>query len=330
MSATYSLYGLTLRANLPIPTLESSSVETSVDLVVQLGLDPPWLAALRPNTLDPFYVSSDLELWEPTLKVWKLPGGDHFLLRYQDGTQFVIDRRATVIWATWPEDLTIDDTATYLLGPVMGFALLLRATVCLHASAVAIDGQAVALVGQAGAGKSTTAAAFARAGFKILSDDVVALSDRNGAFFVQSAYPCIRLWPSSVAALFGRADALPLLTPNWDKRYLDLTDDGERFQDKALPLEAIYVLGERDDDLRRPMVEDLLGKEGLVELITNTYVSYLMDTAMRAHQFRTLNRLVQRVTLRRVVAHSDPAHLSKLCEVILEDFQSANASSLTA
>jgi hypothetical protein len=330
MRVSYFLYGLRVRANLPIPTLESSAAGSFVDLEVQLGLDPPWLDSVRQNSLELFYVSRYREFGNPTLKIWKLPGGEFFLLRYWDGTQFVIDHRATVIWATWPEDLTIEDTATYLLGPVMGFALLLRGTICLHASAVAVDDQAVAVVGQAGAGKSTTAAAFAELGYKILSEDVVALSDRNGVFFVQPAYPCIRLWPSSVEALYGKADALPLLTPNWEKRYLDLTDNGKKFQDEALPLEAIYVLGERGDHLRNPFVEELPGKAGLVELIANTYDTHMMDAGMRAHEFEILNSVVHRVPLRRVVAHSDPAHLSKLCEVILEDFQTTNAFSQPA
>ena len=42
----------------------------------------------------------------------------------------------------------------------MGFVMLLRGIVCLHASAIAIDDEAIALLGPAGSGKSTTAAAF--------------------------------------------------------------------------------------------------------------------------------------------------------------------------
>src|SRR5205085_1986600 len=112
-------------------------------------------------------------------------------------------------------------------------------------SAVALGNRAVALLGPAGAGKSTTAAAFARRGYPLLSDDVVPIWVRDGLFVVPPAYPCLRLWPASVAALYGAADALPPLTPTWDKRCLDLTQGGCRFQQHPLPLAAIYVLGER-------------------------------------------------------------------------------------
>ena len=179
---------------------------------------------------------------QPTLTVCKLDDGAWFHLRYADGTEFLVDRPGKRLWATWQEPLTVEDTATYLLGPVMGFVLLLRGTHALHASAINVGGHAIAIVGPAGAGKSTTAAAFAKLGYGVLAEDVITLAREGGELMVQPAYPCIRLWPASVAALFGAPDALPLLTPNWDKRYLDLAgDDGRyQFQSDASPLRAIY------------------------------------------------------------------------------------------
>src|SRR5262249_22183040 len=150
---------------------------------------------------------------------------------------------------------TLEDTATYLLGPVLGFILRLRGVTCLHASAVAICDQAIAILGPAGAGKSTTAASFARAGYKVLTDDIVALDERGDAFLVQPAYPRVRLWSESVNALFGTEDALPLLTPTWDKRYLDLQANISCFQEHPLPLAAIYLLDKRSSDPAAPFIE---------------------------------------------------------------------------
>src|SRR5262249_61728973 len=108
-------------------------------------------------------------------------------------------------------------------GPIFGFLLRLRGVTCLHASAIAVDGRAIALIGPPGAGKSTTAAAFTQQGYPALSEDVVALCDLGDSFLVPPGYPLILFVPGSVQALFGSKDALPPLTPNWDKRYLDLT-----------------------------------------------------------------------------------------------------------
>src|SRR5687767_757566 len=177
----------------------------------------------------------------------------------------------------------------------MGFVLLLRGLVCLHASAIVVDGAAIALVGPAGAGKSTTAAAFSARGFSVLAEDVVTLDDRGDRFLVRPAYPCIRLWPASAASLYGSRSALPPLTPNWDKCYLDLTQQSGQFESTPRPLAAIYLLAARNSDPEAPFVEPLYQAEGLIELIANTYGTKLLDKHMRARQFDLLSRVLAHV-----------------------------------
>jgi hypothetical protein len=242
-------------------------------------------------------------------------------MRYADGTEFLIDQLGTRLWASWQHPLTIEDTATYLLGPVMGFVLLLRGMHCLHASAVDLDGQAVALVGPAGAGQSTTAAAFSNLGFGVLSDDVVTLAGGRGEITVYPAYPCVRLWAESAQALFGSADALPLLTPNWDKRYLDLAGDTHRFQSVALPLAAIYLLGQRSGDATAPRVEPVAPQAAMIELVGNAYAPRLKEKAARAAEFEVLTGLIETVPVRRAIPNADLSRVDRLCEVILEDFR---------
>ncbi|MEO6723814.1 MAG: serine/threonine protein kinase [Blastocatellia bacterium] len=255
------------------------------------------------------------------LRVWQLAQGQYFRMLYADGTEFILNRQGTQVWATWPGSLTLEDTATYFLGPVLGFILRLRGVTCLHASAIAIDGQALAILGPAGAGKSTTAAAFAQLGYHVLSEDVVALTSEGENLLVNPGYPLIRLWPSSVQSLFGAADALPLLTPNWEKRGLPLNRNGCRFQSEPLPLAAIYILSERCDYPSAPFVETPSAQTGLMSLIENTYTNYLLDQAMRAREFELLGRLVKQVPLRRVTPHTDFARLPELCKTILSDFR---------
>lgn len=279
---------------------------------------PSWLDAEQATKQVWFVRPNEQPGADPRLIVWRLRNGFH--LRYADGTQFAVDHAGTRIWATWPAStLTLEDTATYLLGPVMGFVLLLRGCISLHACAVAVEDRAIALVGPAGSGKSTTAAAFAERGYAILAEDVVTLQDRGDEFLVQPGYPSIRLWPSSVEALYGTAATLPRLTPTWDKCYLDLTQEQYEFQQQPLPLAAIYLLGERQAD-RATAVSELAPTERLLSLVANTYATYLMDKTMRAREFEILGRVLKSVPLRKVTPHSDPAHIGELCQTIIEDF----------
>ncbi len=104
--------------------------------------------------------------------------GAHFGFFYSDGVRFAVEREGREIWGDWPDGYSLEDACTYLIGPVIAFALRLRGVVSLHASAISVGDQSIALMGVPGAGKSTTAAAFALLGFPILSDDVVVLEDQ--------------------------------------------------------------------------------------------------------------------------------------------------------
>jgi hypothetical protein len=182
-----------------------------------------------------------------------------------------------------------------------------------------MDGRAIALFGLAGAGKSTTAAAFALRGFSVLSDDVAVLTDLGDRFLVQPGYPRINLWPDSVRTLFGTEDALPRITPTWDKRYLALDQSENRFQSSSLPLVAIYILGEREAELTAPVIEEVVGGEAIMALVANTYVNYLLDRDMRAREFDVLSRLLAGVPVRRVRPAADTSKVFALCESISAD-----------
>jgi hypothetical protein len=136
----------------------------------------------------------------------------------------------------------------------------------------------------------------------------------------QPGSPRLRLWANSAQILFGAPDALPRLTPNWEKMYFDLAEVNGAFQKTPLPLGAVYLLSERRGDSHAPFVEPVHPQAGLLELVGNTYLNYLLDRSMRAWEFEVLGRLARCVPLRRVVPHEDPAYLPTLCEVILEDF----------
>lgn len=322
----YCTFGLTLQSDLPVPGLVPASAGSIVDVQIALatGSFPTHLCNLP---AEPLYESPKPdEQGEPALQAWKLDNGTLFRLRYSDGTEFIIDRPGTRIWASWSDALTLEDMAVYLLGPVLGFVLRLRGMVCLHASAIAVDGKALVLLGSAGAGKSTTAAAFARLGYPVISDDVVPLQDHGASCSILPGNPQIKLWPDSTQALFGEPAALPVLTPNWDKRYLDLRQEGFQFQARPLPLAAIYSLQERCARDGPAAIIALKSSAGVIDLVAKTYVNYLLDRSQRAAEFDVLARLARQVPLRAVRPPADLARVADLCRSILRDFAACQAS----
>jgi len=311
------MYGLGIVANEIIPGVPAAPI-ASDDVRITFSSLPSWLYEVSTNQVETYVADYNDECGNPVLRMFSVLEGKYFRFSYADETEFLVDQAGTEIWAKWAAPLTLEDTATYLLGPVMGFVMLLRGVVCLHASAIAVGDKAIALLGPAGSGKSTTAAAFSDRGYSVLAEDVVTLDDRGNHFLVRPGYPCIRLWPASVKALYGSESHLPKLTPNWDKCYLDLK---EQFHTDPLPLAAIYQLGERRQDTKAPFVDSLDRSEGLLSLIANTYATKLMDKQMRAREFELLTRVLNNVPLRRVTPHADPARIPDLCDTILNDFR---------
>lgn len=312
-----TIYGLGIVTNRLIPGVPASTI-ASEDVHISFGSLPAWLDEVEATQSEASYVAEyKSEYGEPALRVFRVMDGKYYRFCYADRTEFVVDETGSEVWAAWVAPLTLEDTATYLLGPVMGFVMLLRGIVCLHASAIAIGNKAIALVGPAGSGKSTTAAAFSQRGYRVLAEDVVTLDDRGDNFLVRPGYPCIRLWPASVKALWGSQTFLPPLTPNWDKCYLDLM---ERFQPEPLPLAAIYQLGERRHDRIAAYIEPLDRAYALMSLVANTYATKLMNKQMRAREFELLTRVLNKVPVRRVTPHADIDRIPELCQRILDDF----------
>jgi hypothetical protein len=318
----YSVFGLLLRSNLSIPELvpaEGPSSDPAVN--IHLKESPP-ADSSGPKIL--MYTSEYMDpTGQPALRIWKTVDDQFLHLTYFDGTQFWMDRKGTELWAQWPDNLTIEDTATYLLGPVLGLLLRLRGVTCLHASAISAGNLAIAFVGSEGAGKSTTAAMFAQKGCPVISDDVVAITERQGAYYVFPAYPYLSLWADSVTIVYGPDKKLPTFSANWDKRMLSLSANDLKFEGKQLRLGALFILGERDSQPDSPRIEPLSPKDALLSLVANSYATNLLDMHMRAAEFEFLGRMLQSVPVQRLIPHKDPSKIDGLHDVVLRSFDIA-------
>jgi hypothetical protein len=304
----YALYGLVIRCNQALEGIEAAPHGAVVD--VDITLDADQRGAVAWPASEPYYRGPPEDGGPPTVAVHR-DTDRGFWFRYADGTEFVLDHGATRIHGWWVAPSTLEDAVTYLLGPLLGFALRLRGVLAFHASAVLIGGRAVALLGPSGAGKSTTAAAFATAGFPVLSDDVVAVRIVAGVPLAYPSYRLLRLWDESERILFGTVGQLPKLTPTWDKRALPL-GLAHPFHQTPAPLGDLFLLAPRSDDARAPYVEEMPRGEAFMDLVVNTYANYLLDDDMRREEMRALAAARHGRRVRRLVPHANPSRLQAL------------------
>lgn len=330
MQKSYVLHGLRLSANRDIPGLLPAESGESPDLRVWIGESP----FSRPGQVQGpgaegkpatpwFETQHRTESGEPTLTATCVDGGRYYRITYRDGMDFVISGAADQVWVSWPPERSEWDVPSYLLGPIIGVILRLRAVTCLHASAVDFGGVAVMFIGPKGAGKSTSAATFAAHGFPVLADDTVGIDQVDGTWMATPGYPRIRLWPESAEALPAETRTV-LLPPgesgSYTRYHLDLSARPGWFQPKPLPLVLIYLL-EGGEEVTSARAETVAPAEALVELVTNTYATKILTPELRAREFDLLGRLAESIPLRKLWRPRQLDLLPTFREFILDDLE---------
>lgn len=318
----YRAYGLTCSSNAPVDGFHplvappSPNSDLVLDLVSPM---PKWVSAAQVLPARTIYAKSAAVDTDSGYTVRVFGAQEAFELTYTDGTQFFIDGSSTRVWGYCPPDFGIDYLATYLRGPLMGFVLRRRGVTALHASALSNCGAAIVLCGESQCGKSTIAAAMALQGMPVLCEDITPLNINSETFWVQPGYAQVGLWPDAVECLLGSVDALPRLTPSWEKCFLPLDGQKAKFDPEQRPLGVIYLLAPRVDSEDAPRIEPISARAALLGLVQNTYMNWLLDRNQRAMEFDFLTKLVTRIPVRRVVPHSDPTRIAALCELIVAD-----------
>jgi hypothetical protein len=180
-----------------------------------------------------------------------------------------------------------------LLGPALALALMQRGRLVLHATAVVVDGHAVAFVGASGAGKSTTAAAFHAQGCRLLADDFLAIA-MDGAESLVHAGPARFKFRADAAVHFGgHASMNEDLAWSGPKRMLVLREPAPS---DPLPLARIYVLeaGERTG------AEPLSGQAALLALLPHAGPLPRLRQAETGPYLQSCARLASRVPVVRL------------------------------
>ena len=322
MGFHYRLFGLNVHSDVALPGIQSRTwlqQENAAPVYLRLGgcSSHGIVTAAEQGTL-----VFESKKSEPCGRIDYFPSAQSYRFLYSDGIAFDISSDGENVRGSWPARMSLEDALIYLLGPIFGFILRLRGFTALHASAAVINGYAVAFVGGGGAGKSTIVAALARAGHRILSDDIAVLEEASGIFRIKPSYPHIRLWPDSVSILFGGADALPKLVPScdwWDKRFLDLERDGFYFHDEALPVRFTYILEPRSRHVQIARADLIPSIEAFPRLVANTSVNYALSSDMRRREFYALGRFVEEITIKRLILGTSPECFEMLGSFLEQD-----------
>jgi hypothetical protein len=319
---TYSVYGLTVHSNRSVPGLRTSAAEAGPLVTIDFARVAQCPAPLVP----PKAVVGCETFWRLSSNVW--------LLRYQDETsgaawEIEATEGGAHLNVRWTTSYQIDDIPSLLLGPGLAAVLHLRRAFVLHASAVKVGGGAVLIMGGAGAGKSTTAAALVRRGFPLITDDVAVLESSGMSHAVHMGHGYLRIYENSAVAAGWPAD-LPRLFhhPIFDeKRYVDLAD--ETWDTEPTRVQAIYVLERHMERRSGKTIQPLRPRQGLQYLLANVYCSRFLDDEGRRECLRRGIALANNVPVRVINVQCDLAEIGSLADLVIHDAMTARCREST-
>lgn len=285
---TYEAFGLTVRSEISLPELPRA--ETDGSGVADFTVTERTLT--RPSAAAPEAVFHAAGKRDYYLLY------DAATVRVRDGHRIAVDPARGA-----PHEVL----RHVVVGPALNHLLHQRGYFVLHASTVAIDGAAVAFVGESGQGKTTTALACLTHGYRVLSDDVAAITLGDDGPVVQSGYPAVKLSREAVETFDPPVEPPDRTCDGRERHFHRLRHDQPT---SPVPLAGVYLL----EDGPETAFESLSAGEQVMSLVDNTYAIGALGADSQARtNVRVCGEIAEATTVKRL---QRPRELDRLPEVI--------------
>lgn len=286
----YTAYGLGIDSILTLPELVSGA--DRLDLVIKSDRIP----------LDPLVNNEQFYYWRNDSETglhWQELGT--FLIR--EGKEIIIDPAAGV---------KEEDLHPALLGACMAVVLHQRGYLILHASAVAIEGRAIAFLGEKGWGKSTMAVSLAARGHQFVTDDVMAIDLSGDIPLVFPSFPQLKLCPDALMSMGKDPETLLRVMPQVEKRQYKLE---QKFSTAPLPLRSVYLLGKGE----AVSIKKIPTKEQILPLLAHSYGARFGKKLLHlgeASHFVQCTQLAKKVGIYRLQRPADLLLLDNIVDLV--------------
>jgi hypothetical protein len=240
-------------------------------------------------------------------------GREGYVLRFSEFGDFQVSACGRRIVAHAAQALPPATLRHLLLDQVLPLALGRMGRTAIHASAVHVPRLGVvAFAGRTGCGKSTLAAALARAGCAVLSDDCLVIAVRSGGVWAIPSYPGVRLWPDAASRLGYRGR---LVAHYSDK--VRVATGGLPSGDRPARLRALFLLSP-PSGIRGVSVSARRPLEAFIGLTRLTYLLDIEDRTGLTRLFNQLGVLSERVPMAALRLPKDGGRLAELAGEVRE------------
>lgn len=205
MNHAYRLAKLKIESDLALPDLTpwDGPATSPADIAFRLGTVPLRLEA--PDRVEAIFQTRGRDEYLLTL-----PGTGRILIRGGREVTIDVERNADPV-----------NTRALLTGPIQAVLWHQRGLLPLHANAVVIDGQTIALAGNSATGKSALTATLAQYGHEILADDICVIDVDAPRVTALPGVACLRLWQDTLDRLGIASDGLSPALSGKEKFFVD-------------------------------------------------------------------------------------------------------------
>ena len=308
----YLAYGVAIRSayRLTLPRTDSTGLDTATpEIILEPGCGEDFadaLAQLREQVLH--------EGWFHYLRL--ADGSDY--LRWPKLFEFLVAPDGRHILAHRLARVGFETLQTYLLSQVLSFALLRLGIETLHGTTLAVGSGAVTFLGDCGYGKSTLAAAFVNQGYRLLTDDMLAVKQIGSDTLAYPGLPCLKLMPRTARALLGHFMEAAPINPFTCKRVIRLNHT--QVASTPRPLRAVYALKPPQKKApQRITIQKLTGQKAWQALTCNTYNPSARNTHRLEEQFAWAANLAQQLPVKSLSYPRSLRVLPQVVEQIVSD-----------
>jgi len=297
----HALFGGCLRSEIAFPELPSAEC-TRPDWTFRRGTEP-----LPPSSF------LGTESVDASIRVQCGRLRDGFRLAFDDTGVFdIIESGRVVEWTAGPLD-AMELVRADLLGSVFSIALHLQGLLCLHSSAVAVNGSALAFVAHKGTGKSTLATALCAAGAALITDDMLPVQLTEPVLAWPST-PAVRLLPDSASHLGYASRAVHPATGKYHVSSLP----EHQVERRRLPLAAVYEITQATPDPEAPAVRRIAvnGAAAVAILLRHNRLGTAIGASESANLFTRAADLARSVPVYRLEITRDLTRLPEVAEQI--------------
>lgn len=266
----YKAYGLHIHSEIELPELESD-IQSEPDLTIHIR------HVHLPDDLQ------ETKIFRRGIKAnFGQSGNNQLFLQWPGVADFeAIDGKLLIV-NSFTSDREL--LSLFTVSEALGLILFQKGFFLLHASSVNVGNEAWCFMGDPGAGKSTSAAAFVKAGCPLLSDDLTAIYFENGAAYVLPAYPQLKIWENTATGLdYANKDLRPLTEGH--NKFSHIPD--ELFGHDPVKLAHIFFLSETSET---PELERLSPSEAPTELLRHfpLAIDMLTPEVIKTHFMQSL------------------------------------------